>query len=186
MKQCRHCRKRFEPTMSSLQICCSPDCAYKWAKTVKGKEYVRKAVNRERRENQRALRTKSDWMKEAQKSFNAFIRARDSGEPCISCGRPDPHEPNTRDCSHYRSVGSAPELRFEETNAHASCKYCNRYLSGNIVEYRIRLKEKIGSRKLAWLEGPHNPLRLTVEDIKGIIKTYQQKKKELRNDNSDN
>ncbi len=185
MKQCRHCRKRFEPTMSSLQICCSPACAFEWAKTVKGKAYRAKAINRERRERKKELRTKGDWTKEAQKAFNEFVRLRDKGEPCISCGRPDPQEPNTRDCSHYRSVGSAPELRFEELNAHASCKYCNRHLSGNIVEYRIRLKEKIGYRSLAWLEGPHNPLKLTIDDLQQIIKTYRAKIKEIKNDHGD-
>lgn len=182
MKICRQCRKRFEPKMSTLQMCCSPKCAIEWARTDKGKSYRNKVIRKENKERKDKLRTKRDYLKTAQKEFNAYIRARDSGLPCISCGKADDGVANMRDCSHYRSVGSAPELRFEELNAHASCKKCNRYLSGNIVEYRLRLKEKIGQRSLNWLEGPHNMPKLTIDDLKILITTYRNKKKELINE----
>ena len=33
------------------------------------------------------MKTRGEWTKDAQTAFNDFIRARDSGAPCVSCGR---------------------------------------------------------------------------------------------------
>jgi hypothetical protein len=52
--------------------------------------------------------------------------------------------------------------------------------SGNIVEYRIRLVQKIGADKVAWLEGPHEPKRYTIDDLKAITADYRQKLRELK------
>ena len=120
-------------------------------------------------------------MRDAQRAFNAYIRARDVDLPCISCGD---FTPMTRggdyDCGHYRSVGANPELRFEELNAHKQCKRCNSHLSGNIVNYRIGLLMRIGEEKVAWLEGPHEPKKYTIEDLKAVIATYRAKLKALQ------
>lgn len=34
----------------------------------------------------KALLTRGDYIKKAQTAFNAFIRERDEGKPCPSCG----------------------------------------------------------------------------------------------------
>ena len=179
MKKCRQCKVMFEPTMSSLQICCTPDCAFKWAKTIKGSEYVVKAKRAETRQQKQALQTKPQWTKEAQKSFNAYIRQRDWDQPCISCDTPANDKSNYWDSGHYKSVGSAVELRWEPSNAHKQCKHCNRDLSGNIVEFRIRLIKRIGQKMVDWLEGPHEMPKFTIDDIKEIKKKYKNLEKEL-------
>ncbi|WP_258530002.1 recombination protein NinG [Pseudomonas aeruginosa] len=56
---------------------------------------------------------------------------------------------------HYRSVGSHPELRFDEDNVHKQCAPCNNHKSGDVVNYRINLVAKIGAAAVARLEGPH-------------------------------
>ncbi|HFU0230446.1 TPA: recombination protein NinG, partial [Vibrio parahaemolyticus] len=67
----------------------------------------------------------------AQEQFNRFIVLRDNGKPCASCGR------YLSLCAgHYRSVGAAPELRFNEDNVHGQCYECNGNKSGNAKEYR--------------------------------------------------
>mgnify|MGYP002040253652 CR=1 FL=1 len=53
-------------------------------------------------------------------------------------------------------------------------------LSGNAVEYRIRLVRRIGTDQVEWLEGPHKALRLTIEDLQAIKALYRQKLKDLR------
>lgn len=176
-RRCRNeqCRKLFEPTFSSLQVACSPECAHAWSRTTQGQNHVAKAKRKEHRERKAALKTKGDWLAEAQVQFNKYIRLRDYDQPCISCNTPPNDRTNFWDCGHYRSVGACPELRFEELNAHKQCKKCNRTdsgLSGNIVEYRIRLTNRIGVRKLNWLEGPHVMPRLRIEDIKFIKSKY--------------
>ena len=68
---------------------------------------------------------------------------------------------------------------YQEENSSKQCKRCNRELSGNIVEYRIRLIDKIGADKLAWLEGPHEPKRYTIDDLKELNALYKRKVKEI-------
>ena len=113
----------------------------------------------------------------AQKHFNAFIRARDKGLPCISCG-----SPNTTDASHYYSRGNYPGLRFSEINVHASCKKCNLFLSGNLLEYRKGLIKKIGIEAVDELEFTSSLHRVKKWDrytLITVIETYKQKIKEL-------
>lgn len=130
------------------------------------------------RQDKERIKTRSDWLREAQAAFNKYIRLRDKDLPCISCDKPN-NGSHQRHASHYRSVGAHPELRFESLNVHASCAQCNAIKSGNLVEYRIRLSNKIGAINLTWLEGPHEPKKYTVEEIKEIIKEYKEKIKLL-------
>lgn len=122
------------------------------------------------------MKTKADHAKEAQSVFNAYIRERDKDEVCISCGR---FHQGQWHAGHYRTVGSHPELRYSELNVHKQCAPCNNHKSGNVVEYRINLLDKIGDKALAWLEGPHEPKKYTVDELKQIKAAYKQKLKEL-------
>jgi hypothetical protein len=125
------------------------------------------------------IKSRSDWLKEAQVAFNAWIRERDKDLPCISCQR---HHKGQYHAGHYRSVGACPELRFEPLNVHKQCSACNNYKSGNILEYRLNLIAKIGQEKVDWIEGKHDPVKYTVEDLREIRDRYRamvntQKKK---------
>lgn len=48
------------------------------------------------------------------------------------------------------------------------------------MEYRINLVKKIGEEKVAWLEGPHEPKRYTVEELQAIKREYSRMERELR------
>ena len=139
------------------------------------------ARNSAKRDRERRMEVKplSYWMKRAQAAVNAYIRARDAGQPCISCGKPDDGS-HQRHASHYRSVGGHPELRFCELNIWASCSVCNNYLSGNLVPFRAALVAKIGLDKVEFLEGPHEPKRYRKEDYQAIEAEYKAKLKELQ------
>ena len=170
-KKCRVCKTPFNPH-NSLQVVCSPKCALEIAKK-QGEKKQRKET-RQRKHN---LKTLGQHAREAQQAFNAFIRERDAQEPCISCGR---HHQGQYHAGHYRTVGACPELRFEELNVHKQCSACNNHKSGNLVEYRINLVNKIGATKVEWLEGPHEPKKYTVEQLQQIKKTYRAKARELK------
>ena len=177
-KKCRVCRETFTPR-KALQVVCSPNCALLHAKQ-KG-ERERKALDKiERkaiREAKERVKPRSEYMKEAQSVFNAWVRARDANEPCISCGR---HHQGKYDAGHYRSVGSNPALRFEPLNCHKQCVPCNQHKSGNAIEYRIGLVARIGAEKVEWLEGRHEPKRYTIDDLKEIKSKYTAMARELR------
>jgi hypothetical protein len=189
-RKCKVCKGEFV-RRNSLQTVCGPLCAVVWLRQVQAK--VAKRNHREqraaRREGLVKLRTVSDWTKLARDQFNKFIRLRDADKPCISCGRE--HVEWTRggswDCGHFRSVGAAPELRFEELNAHKQCKSCNggsgKYARKNhtvSAEYRVRLIERIGLAKVEWLEGSHEPKRYRIDELIAIRDLYRRKAKELK------
>lgn len=161
---------------------CSIECM-----TQHGLEKAQEAAERKKRKEVRQakerLKTRSDHAREAQRDFNAYIRERDRDQPCISCGR---HHQGQYHAGHYRTVGANPELRFEELNCHKQCAPCNNHKSGNIVEYRINLVERIGQDNLDWLEGPHEPKKYTIEQLKEIGAYYRKKTRELKRYNGTN
>lgn len=149
------------------------------AKAVRAQAVEAKNAAKRVRERKMEVKPLSYWMKRAQAAVNAYIRARDAGQPCISCGKPDDGS-HQRHASHYRSVGGHPELRFCELNIWASCSVCNNYLSGNLVPFRAALIAKIGLDKVEFLEGPHEPKRYRKEDYQAIEAEYKAKLKELQ------
>ena len=81
------------------------------------------------------------------------------------------------DCGHYRSVGSAPHLRFHLWGAHKQCVKCNRYLSGNVTEYRTRLIQKIGQEKVEAFEKIQNGPRIDAKYAERIKRIFRKKKR---------
>ena len=154
-----------------------------YSKSNAAKQLVKKVKAKETRERKEKLRTRSDWLKLAQKAFNEYIRVRDAGKPCISCGasQGDTVLGGAFDAGHYRSTGSAPHLRFHTHNCHAQCVKCNRYLGGNIVEYRKRLIDRRSLEIVEALEQDDRPRNYKIHDLKRIIelckKRIKQKKK---------
>lgn len=180
MKPCKVCQTPFTPTRP-LQRVCGPTCALQRARDVAEKKQAKQEAQerKETRQKLQALQTKPQLVKKAQTAFNAFIRARDAGKPCISCGRPLGTEPNTYDCGHYRSVGSAPHMRFVEDNAHGQCKRCNNYLAGNHVEYRKGLIERVGARAVELIEADSTLRKYTHEGLIEIARYYREQARKL-------
>ena len=179
-KKCRveTCRASFVPARMG-QAVCSPACAMLDAPRHEPK--ARKALaDIERKDikvRKEKLKSRADHMKDTQQAFNAWVRARDAALPCVSCGR---HHQGKYDAGHYRTVGSNPALRFEPLNCHRQCSPCNTRLSGNIVNYRIELVQRIGAEAVEWLEGPHEAKKYTVDELKAMTAEYRAKTRELK------
>ena len=45
-----------------------------------------KLCGKDRADRKERLKTYNDYIKEAQKEFNHYVRVRDKNKPCISCG----------------------------------------------------------------------------------------------------
>lgn len=113
-------------------------------------------------------------LKIATKHFNLFIRNRDSKNgyfKCISCQKVKSVDQMC--AGHYLSAGNNSVFRFDELNVNGQCNaYCNMFLSGNLVNYRMGLVNKIGKENVEWLEQnakkPYRWDRFTLIDI--IIK----------------
>lgn len=147
------------------------------AKAVRAQAVDAKNAAKRDRERRMEVKPLSYWMKRAQAAFNAWVRARDAGKPCISCGK---YHQGQNHAGHYRPAGSNPELRFEPDNCHLQCSPCNSHLSGNLTAYRPALIAKIGLERVEWLEGPHEPKRYRKEDYQAIEAEYKAKLKELQ------
>ena len=179
-KKCRvaTCRASFVPSRMG-QAVCSPACAMIDAPRHEPK--ARKALaDIERKDikvRKEKLKNRADHLKDTQQAFNAWVRARDAALPCVSCGR---HHGGQYHAGHYRTVGANPELRFEPLNAWKQCAPCNNHLSGNLINYRISLLQRIGEEKVAWLEGPHEAKKYTVDELKAMTADYRAKTRELK------
>ena len=88
-----------------------------------------------------ALITLPKLLEKTQKVVNAYIRKRDEGLPCISCG-----SYNGNQDGHYFTVKGYSALRFNEWNIHLQCAGCNMFKHGNQAMYRIGLVERIGEK----------------------------------------
>lgn len=128
-----------------------------------------------------ALKRIPDLIREAQVEFNAYIRLRDAHLPCICCGRPlgDGEVGGGYDSGHYRSTGSAPHLRFDERNAAAQRKQCNRYGAGRAVDFRVGLIARIGREAVEALEADNAVRKWTREELIAIRAHFKAKRKEL-------
>ncbi|MGU9816042.1 recombination protein NinG [Pseudomonas sp. LF135] len=186
-KKCRVaiCRASFVPSRMG-QAVCSPACAMIDAprNAPKARKALIEIDRQDIKVRKEKLKSRADHLREAQAAVNEYVRLRDAHLPCISCdSTPNDNDLMTGsrwDAGHYRSVGACPELRFEPLNIHRQCVKCNRNLSGNAVEYRIRLVLRIGADKVAWIEGPHEARKYTVEEIKAIRAEYRAKTRELK------
>lgn len=179
-KTCKNseCAAKFTPQRLGQSVC-SPKCGLAIADVNKAK--ARKALDQiERREIKAAkerIKSRGDYLREAQTAFNAWVRERDAQLPCVSCGR---HHQGQWHAGHYRTVAGSPELRFEPLNVWKQCAPCNNHKSGDIVNYRLELVRRIGAEQVAWLEGPHEPKRYSIEDLKAIAAEYRAKLRELK------
>lgn len=180
MKKCKACKKHFEH-FNSLAKACSVECAIKIAESDRVKKEARQKSNEIKRVRLKlkalSANDRPKALREAQKVVNAYIRLRDKDKPCISCGR---HHQGQYHAGHYRSVGSCPELRFNELNIHKQCMPCNSHLSGNLIEYRKRLIKKIGLDKVELIENYQQDKKLTIDEIRAIESEFKLKIKELK------
>ena len=171
---CKRCKSEFEPLYRNgivISKFCIP-CLSKKGKEKQDKDWKKeKAIIREK------IKTKSDYMIELQRTFNKYIRLRDKGKPCISCGRPLREK---YDAGHCYSVGAYPNLRFNEDNVHGQCVACNQHKHGNVSEYVINLPLRIGlERYELLLDKRKEPQNYTVSDLKELIEVYKTKIKKI-------
>lgn len=103
--------------------------------------------------------------------FNAYIRKRDEGKPCISCGMPLPLQ-----AGHFYSAGAYPTLRFDEVNVNGQCVQCN-YFEDFKKSYKENLIARVGEEAVKELEEKairykHETFKWDENELKKLQKTY--------------
>lgn len=174
-KKCavKSCRSEFEPRSISHRACC-PICAQQLAQDSR-----EKADRKEIKQKLEKFKTRSEYMRDAQIAFNKYIRARAIrfNHSCISSGAPLPVSGTGGgfDAGHYRSIGSAPHLRFNLNNVWGQSKHDNRYGSGAAFEYRRGLIARRGIDVVEALESDNKPRKFTIEYLIRIKKIFSKK-----------
>lgn len=183
--RCPHCKGKLVPGQRIHPQCID---GYAEAQAEKAKRKADKQARAEAKVQRAEIKRRKEaakkipqLIKEAQVAFNAFIRARDKDRPCICCGQPlgSGDVGGAYDCGHYRSTGSASHLRFDERNAHAQRKACNRWWAGRAVDYRIGLIARIGLDAVVALESDNTPRKWTREELIEIKREFRAKLKEI-------
>jgi len=155
---------------------CSPECGYKIHTQTVDKKHKKEKIAF-RLENRKV----SEWLANAQTAVNTYVRMRDYNQPCISCGCESVGTfegyigAGGWDSGHYRSRGSAPHLRFNLNNIFRQCVRCNRNLSGNSVEMRKGMIERIGISKLEGIEMNNGYKKFDRTYCERLIKIFNKK-----------
>jgi hypothetical protein len=177
-KKCKVCKETFTPVQFA-QAVCNYKCAIEHSKNLKQQKEQREwKANKAILKNN--IKTLSQYESDAKKVFQKYIRLRDAKLPCISCGKL-----NAKDWSggHFYSAGMYSGLIFDERNCHKQCNsHCNKFLSGNLLEYRKGLIERYGADFVNELDRISNEKRnykYTKEELIAKKLQYDIKIKEL-------
>jgi len=167
-------------------------CYSKWLlNTPEGKEKLDKSIlhaTKPRRELNQAFEDKKDknklslLLQGAKIACHTYVRLRDKGKPCISCGKP--HEPGFH-AGHYKKAEIYSNLRFNEFNISGQCERCNLFLDGNVQAYSERIGDRIGKDNKEVVERMAKAFKTESfkwdrEELKKIKKYYQDKIKQLK------
>lgn len=111
----------------------------------------------------------------ADRQFSRFIRLRDAipggAFKCISCGQYKRIE--QADCGHFHSRKHMA-TRFDERNAHAECRACNRFSADHLIKYQENLIRLIGEEEFDRLNIRAKSVKQWSEtDLKELAKYYK-------------
>lgn len=111
----------------------------------------------------------------ADRQFSRFIRLRDAipggAFKCISCGQYKRIE--QADCGHFHSRKHMA-TRFDERNAHAECRACNRFSADHLIKYQENLIRLIGQEEFDKLNIRAKGIKQWPEtDLKELAKYYK-------------
>lgn len=174
-KKCKVCKNEFTPIYTTAQSTCSLNCAIEQTAQKKSQAWKeRKKILKDE------LTTVQDLMKVAQQVFNKYIRLRDAGLPCISCGK-ELRKGNI-DAGHMWSAGGHSNVRFNEYNVNAQCsRPCNKDKAGDINNYRIEFINRYSIEKLNELDSiAKMEKKFTKDELKDLIEYYKKKIKDFK------
>ena len=106
------------------------------------------------------------------KWFSLYIRRRDTPGFCCTCGRPITFE--NSDCGHFISRDRIA-TRWDERNAHAQCRHCNRFQSGKQYEHGLHVAKTHGEKTpdlLLWKS--KHPVNFSKSEIREMTKRFRE------------
>lgn len=170
-KKCKNCGKQFNP-FNSLQRACGAKCENELrTKKQQGKKMDRGKVK---------TASKAHYTQLASMAVNKFIRFRDRGKPCISCGakwRAD------FQAGHLFSGGGHSSVRFDELNINAQCVECNSGSNFDQGAYITELIRRTSAEEFEEMKARAYEVKsYSIEELNRIVLTYKKKLIDLENE----
>uniref|UniRef100_A0A6H2A424 Putative lambda recombination protein n=1 Tax=viral metagenome TaxID=1070528 RepID=A0A6H2A424_9ZZZZ len=112
--------------------------------------------------------------------FNEYIRLRDAGKPCISCGKMIYLQ-----AGHYFPTQGYDGLRFDEFNVNGECAGCNCFDDAHLIHYGQNLPGRIGAENYRCLiheakTYKREGYKWRRSELTELIEKYKAKVKELK------
>lgn len=172
MPRCKNCKEKYEAKHFNQKYCFKSECVKVWVSTSKVKNW-----KKEKKQLKDELETIQQKVLKVQKIVNKYVRLRDEGKECISCSK---KLKGKYDAGHYYSAGTHWSVRFHLDNIWGQCVHCNRDRHGNLIEYRIKLLQRIGQDRLTSLQDQaHHTRKFTKHELEEISKKFKQMIKEI-------
>jgi len=152
---------------------CTKDCIVEYgmkstSKVIDKAKKIERKAHIEKKKSQIKTRKAA-----AKKACHDYIRARDSGKPCICCGEPlglDYH------AGHFLESGNNPQIRYDERNIHGQRISCNVFKGGDSGSYKENLMRKIGIKNInELLNMKGGTMKRTADDYRLIEDYYKNK-----------
>lgn len=183
-RNCKVCRTRFftdSPRVTwCSDACCDAIVADALAKVRAKRD---KQARKDHRKAREAVKTLPELRREAQAACNAYVRERDKGKPCISCGRPDDGT-HQRHAGHWKTTKARPDIRYEASQIHACCFQCNVYGGGGLHEgYLPELIRRVGQSEVDRLQVT-TVRKYSREELEAIKAHYRAETNRLRRNRS--
>lgn len=163
-KTCKNeeCGKKFLP-IQMLQRCCSASCESKTRKA--------KAKQRESRVAESQKEKLNSYMKSAVTICHSYIRMRDKGKPCISCGAP---WNSNFQAGHLFSGGGHANVKFNEQNINGQCPKCNGSSSFSQAKYIEEFEKRYSPEEFEILRAEaYEPKRWTSDELQYQMRYYR-------------
>ena len=146
-KQCKVCKTVFTPKQyASCKTKCD-ECIFAHHKQ-KLCDYQKKQLKNQKPKKPPKQKIDKKWI-----ALSKFIKERDAGLPCISCGKQ--MQEYEIQAGHYIARGKSVKLKYEARNIHAQCWSCNNnhQIQQQMQEgFRKGLIIRYGLEEVEWLE----------------------------------
>lgn len=170
--KCKHCKKRMPEDQARHVL--HKECIEPWSVAFLAKKQAKEKSDRlkkakveraEIRSKKQKLKPRAKWLSECQAIVNRYVRvlALSHGQGCYTCGAtPAQKFGGTYDAGHFRSVGSAPHLRFWMPQIKLQCIPCNRHQGGMALAFRRALVQEHGVEWVEALEAMQHVAKLDI------------------------
>jgi hypothetical protein len=154
---------------------------------LRNKQNIIKKDAKANRDEKESIKTKANYEKELQTVINSIVRLLDFDSHCISCDHGKTKQfTRQAHASHFWSVGSNPQLRFNLHNIHKSCSICNSWKHGNLIQYEKGITERYDNSYMDLINDltkNYQSIHLDRESLKDTITVAKQIKKDIERGN---